>query len=470
MKTLNIIYKILCLVFVFIVSISRSVSQVEGSSSAEFSIFDVTPDLYTYEFSLAVKRNTDSWERFVNGTFQFEIIRLVAGPDGDEEFPIETYDESNIRFEMIGLGSNNDIKIADFTADEDIVSIGAYAVQTQIIKRDNEPTRLSIVYQGPAEYEENQFIPINSPDIDTAVVLGRFRITNLTDGFPRMTLSWKRDKDQYGRLKYLASAYKLANDLTVQGVENYYIQDDNIDFGKPPFGVITSYKNDTTQIGTYLSSFTARYIGNQVVDIRWRTRSEFRASGFRLYRGYKYPFQDADDIDFDEEPIYTFTKPLTEPITRKVPFDYAATDTTIPPERRGWEVCYRIEWFYLQSEEDGVWKERFDDAELGLACAGVPNSVISYAHAYPNPFQTQSSVEYTVDDDVILTAVLYDLSGKEVEVLMNNQPVKKGTYYLELEFSKTATNGMFDLIFYATPLNDTSVEYSNAVLKLQKIR
>jgi hypothetical protein len=466
------IYKIFIAVAALIGATAVSYSQDPAVTAAEFNIFDVTPDLFTYEFSLSVERNSESWERFVNGTFQFEMYQLELTENGEVATPMSQYDSDNLRFEMVNDGGRgSELQIADFTAGEqDIVSISAYAVKTQVIKRDDQPTRLSITIQGPPEFEENQFVPANRPGLDTAVVLGRFRITNLLDGFPRMELRWKDELTDFGYFKYLATAYKLNNNITVQGVNNYYIADDNIDFGSPPFQISTSYQNDTTVLGTFLSSFTTRYVGNQVAELKWRTRSEFRARGFRIFRGYKYPFEDDGAIDFDEEPIYVFNKPATDPITRKAPFDYEFIDTGIPAERRGWEVCYRIDWFYLQTETDGEWRSEFDDGTQGIACTGVPNSVISYAHAYPNPFRTKTTIEYTVDDDIYLTAILYDLNGKEVEVVMSDQPVKRGTYSMDLEFPKTATNGIFNLIFFGTPINDTSVEYSNGILKLQKVR
>ncbi|GAB5465584.1 MAG: hypothetical protein Kapaf2KO_10200 [Candidatus Kapaibacteriales bacterium] len=454
---------------IFFLQTERVVAQ-DGFADAEISIFDVTPDLSTFEFSLSIRRNTNAWERFVNGTFQFEMDRIILGQTGAEErVPMSDYDSTSIRFEQVSAFEDAIIQTTDFTANN-IAAISSYVLKTQVIKRADQPTRLSIAYQGPPEFASNQIIPLSSLDADNSVILGRFRITNLDGFFPRMEIRWKDDKTNFGNFKYLSTAYKLPENRNINGVSNFYIGDDNIDFGKPPINLITIYKNDTSNLRTLLSSFTARYIGGQVVRLQWRTRQEYRTAGFRIYRGFKLPFEDADAIEFGAEPVVVQMKTLGSSITNKVPVEYSALDDSIPENRRGWDVCYKIEWSFMQTDTDSIWKDRFDDGEIGIACTGVPNAVISYAHAYPNPFRVNTNVEYTVEDDVFLTIKLYDVAGRVIQVYMEDQFVQKGTYFMDTYLPETASNGMMNLIFYADPINDVSVEKSNAVLKLQKLR
>lgn len=450
-------------------------TQIEGAPAAEFVIYDVTPENFTYEFSLAIKRNAENWNRFVNGTFQFEMVEITIENGEQVETPMSAYDNTNLKFELIeaGGGTDDGFTIASDSVlnDVSISAIESYVIKTQVLKRSNRPTRLSIAIQGPPEYIDNTEIPLNTPGTDSSFYLGRFRITNLDGTFPRMEIRWLDSLNHYGSLKYLASAYKLGNSLTVQGVEDYFIADDNIDFAEPPLGITTAYRNDTTVFGTFLSSFTAQYIGAQQAVLRWRTRSEFRARSFRIFRGYKYAFEDVDAVEYEDEPFRIITKDVNDPLVRKSPFEYDTIhDEGIPAERRGWEICYKIEWEFLPDDNTSEWKEAFDDGEIGIACAGIPNAVISYGHVYPNPFRTNTTVDYTVDDDVMLTIVLYDANGREVDVLMNNQRIERGTHSLNIEFPETATNGLFNLIFYGDAINDPSVEYTRAILKMQKVR
>ena len=129
---------------------------------------------------------------------------------------------------------------------------------------------------------------------------------------------------------------------------------------------------------------------------------------------------------------------------------------------RGEEYCYAL--YYKD----------FNDIEhyLARACVPIPSAVITYAQANPNPMSYSTKITYKLDDDVILSATVYDLAGKIVKKLLDNVYVERGTHILDFDapISEVASQGLYEVIFLAKPVDDNSVEVSRAIVKIQIVR
>jgi hypothetical protein len=106
----------------------------------------------------------------------------------------------------------------------------------------------------------------------------------------------------------------------------------------------------------------------------------------------------------------------------------------------------------------------------GVCSVTVPYSVIVKAVARQNPFSEGTAIDYKLDDDVYLTIKVYDPIGKEIVILMDNKLMKIGNHQVDFEASKFAIQGMYNVVFVASPIKDVSVELSKAVVKLELMR
>ena len=93
----------------------------------------------------------------------------------------------------------------------------------------------------------------------------------------------------------------------------------------------------------------------------------------------------------------------------------------------------------------------------------IPRAIISYAQATPNPFQDETTIEYTAEDNVILDAKLYDITGKIVMIIFENQHISKGSHKLQISKNDVHSSGIYELIFIIKPA-DLTKDYANKVV------
>jgi hypothetical protein len=109
----------------------------------------------------------------------------------------------------------------------------------------------------------------------------------------------------------------------------------------------------------------------------------------------------------------------------------------------------------------------------------IPSPIISNAQLLDNPFSDRTSARFNADDRLRLTAGAYDLGGRLITYLKdeNGQPIinkeyAKGQSYLAVfDAESVASAGMYNLILIAVPFDETAVEeQSRVVLKAQLVR
>jgi hypothetical protein len=83
-----------------------------------------------------------------------------------------------------------------------------------------------------------------------------------------------------------------------------------------------------------------------------------------------------------------------------------------------------------------------------------------------------TTVDYMLDDDVVLECSVYDILGKKLKTLIDKEVVKVGKHQIVFEASRAefASQGMYEIIFLAHPIDDPGVDISRAVVKVQLIR
>lgn len=431
------IYLIILLTMAF--GTSNLISQV-NDSIAKVEIYSelVSPDTLMLQFSAI--RLTDSFlTNWANSTF------MVGFDD-------------NIDFNNIGVVEHpNQLDIPYKNPANQ--SFGAYITQIDIAN-----DRIAFGYLGPYTNDSTVFIPLLG---DTAVVLGRYFVfTKDGSPFPRgsteeadgVRFEWKSPVEYYQDF-----AFKTELPIDSLTVAGWFLEDDNVPAVGDNYSTVV-FKNDTSsRPRMILEYFRARYASNLKVVCEWKTRSEAFNKGFIIKRGLM-PFDETDPnaVTYDTD-VADYREPqnaleMTGLGTRSPGKSYRYRFDTV--SFRNYVYCYEL---LYQDDSDNI-------LSLAKSCVNIPNAVLTYLQANPNPATKVAQVEYTVEDDVYLTCGIYDLIGRKILSIYEDEFRAIGTHTFSVNLPENLAIGMYDIIMVAIPINDTSVEKSTGVFKLQVIK
>ena len=407
----------------------------------------VQPD--TLEFDILLKRTSDRWDRWANGTFQLEFT--------DTNFKLGP---SDMQIEYIF--NSSDLPTPPLSGG--ILPVDSYIITPRILT-----DRISITIAGPELYPDASYVPMD----DNGIKIGTFRIFSNLGQKLSESLGWKMPSDYYQ-----ACAYKLKND-TIRPINiPWAFENDNIEMDNLRSTGVTYERIDTIPPQMVLKYFHGEYVGLRKVRLWWETEREAYNKGFVLTRGIKPPFGDDDDTQFNtliarfDDGIQWHRDSLTGLGTKRYGREYIYPFDTVP--YRGEEYCYLLQYIDFNdslrhipyTDEYGVYHEK------AIRCIPIPNAVISAAEAQPNPFREQTTVKYLLDDNVLLTVSVFDLLGKEVKRLIDKQEVELGWHEVifNAPVEELASQGLYQIVFIANPIDDPNVEISKAIVKVQLIR
>lgn len=432
------IYSIL-FVYVFTFIPVKSQDLINDTLAVAYlrNIFKPSPN--TLEFDIYIQRTHEMWRYFANATFQFEL-----------SYP-SNYDYTNFKLELLPQTS----QIIDVVPGEP-----QYRVLTGSLR-----DRLQVIILGPEKYEQSILIPP-----DSTVRIGRFRIST-RDGSPiEENIYWKKPINYY---QAVAFKYSEGDPIFSEIYEIH--QDDNVEMGNASYNFVVYKEESSIPFATILDFFNARYIGNLNTELWFRTLSEYKTKGFIIKRAVRVPSSDMN-IEALSDEVFTVTVAdwknekyapvLTGQYSSRSGKEYGKINDEI--EYRGLEYIYRL---YYQDENDRI-------AKLATRLVPVPNAVIEFAQADPNPFESQTKIRYFVRDDVRLSCYVFDRVGKRITTLsdlstgeiIENRITKRGWYETVFKASEITSQGSYDVVFIAYPINDPGVELSRAIVKVQYVR
>ncbi|MFN8361139.1 MAG: hypothetical protein U0264_14590 [Candidatus Kapaibacterium sp.] len=383
---------------------------------------------HTYEFTLTITRTTDEWLRWANGTFQ---LAVTGGGSYD-----------NLGIELIK--DSTDLNLSSYTITPRIIT------KTTLTGNKITAERASITVLGPKLYTDAFEVKL---DTTKPLRVGRFKIYTI-DGKPfpaKVTLTWLQPEAYFQ-----TTAYKLQNDSIPwhEGDNNIEMRNRTLYFVEPASRI------PTMQIVLCDSTY---YEGQRVCRIQWSTTSERNSYGYTLWRAL-LPYGSTDINSLKYEQIAAF--PGIGQGNSNSPHLY-------PPYFDSVDVLRGERYFYKvisMSSDNTVNVDSSGVPIEGICSVTVPYSVIVKAAARQNPFSEGTAVDYKLDDDVYLTIKVYDPIGKLVTVLMDNKLMKIGHHEVTFEASQFAIQGMYNIVFVASPIKDESVELSKAVVKLELMR
>lgn len=389
-------------------------------------------------FDIILKRNNNRWGYFANGTFQLEFDSLNYAIKKD-----------NLEFTFT---QESDLKLFVPVGDE--MPKDAYFIQPVVV----DSRRLSIMVAGPEEIINTKYIPEDSRGIK----IGSFRLLNKDGSFIPTRLKWMTPANYYQALAYKLEEDSLLSNHIVKEYKNKNIEiyDTTTNF------VNYEYRPGPNPVFT-LDYFKVKYISNMITNVEWKTSSEAFNKGFILKRGFRFsPDVDCKDVVYDSLVSSYPPDEALKGVDKNGEGAIYSVNNQIPI--RGPEYCYKLS--YVRAYKN------IDTVDLACGCVPVPNAVISFAQANPNPFSEYTDLDFTLDDDVYLTINVSDLTGKEIDKILDHKLMKRGRYPettgIQLRFKPKAssTNGMYQIVFIAYPINDKTVDKSTAMLKVQYIK
>jgi hypothetical protein len=187
-----------------------------------------------------------------------------------------------------------------------------------------------------------------------------------------------------------------------------------------------------------LAYFNGALDGN-VVQLRWRTETEVNNYGFDILR-------QAQDDDW---------------IT--IGFVEGNGNTNSPRHYDFWDEAITNSGTYnyrlKQIDNDGT----FDYSNVVTLNAGVPDNFY-LSQNYPNPFNPSTSIQYTVSNRQFVLLKVYDVLGKEVATLVNEEK-PAGTYTVTFDASSTTGGLPSGIYIYRLQTEDYSANRKMTLLK-----
>ncbi len=371
----------------------------------------------TLELELFLQRSSLRWERWSNGTFCFTLPDTVP-----------------IQWQRLG------VRLVPGTT---VLDTSVYRLEPFVVWEPIRPgaaftrQRVGLRVLGPEPFEQAQLIPW-----DTLIRLGRVQIFSL-DGSPvPYQWSWAQPLSYYQAFAFKQFADELP----------WHRSDDNLELH-------TEYRLQPMRVPAHVVvNFRAVYVGDRTVALRWESRSEAFNRGFTLVRWWK-PFNTEelrDSVLIADWHSVAALRGLGTSDTGRA-YEFLDADRS---KLRGEEYCYDL-W-----STDFFGQSRYH----GRVCVAVPHSVISFAQVEPNPFSDRTTLRYVLEDRVLLSIRVYDLKGKEVQTLMERREMPRGSYTLEWRTPAYASQGLYDIVLIAYPVDDPTVELSRAVVKAQLVR
>lgn len=166
-----------------------------------------------------------------------------------------------------------------------------------------------------------------------------------------------------------------------------------------------------------LISFAGESVGNKI-ELNWATASEANNRGFVIERKID---------DLWSEIGFVRGHGTTTQTT-----NYSFIDDKISLNHKS-IIKYRLK----QMDFDG--KETYSE-EIEIMFDPVPDKFVLFQN-YPNPFNPSSTISFDLIYDEYVTLRVYDILGREIAVLLNNEWKVKGRYNYKLEIDKYKLSG-----------------------------
>lgn len=402
-------------------------------------LLDPRPDTSTFEIWL--KKLDPQWEYVANGTFRIEVPSLAL--TGGIDPAVHTFSYENPSSQLTPMGPYL------------VANSSVYHLEPEVFAQ-----RMSVMLLCPDSVSDCTRLA----SVGDSVLIGRFTLSTNDGSFLSDTVVFVGDQRQ------LAMSFKIDHD-SVSGVgltrNVWYVRNDNVPFGSNVQFISEPPPPDSCN-GIF--DFRGSYVGDLRVELGFDVTDEHCYKGYWIEKALVNP-KDPTNLDFQAIARLNYNVDQTlkscrclRPQSRSGYFD------TVQFRRE--QYAYRLMGEF-QSYYGG------DTVAIDTVFIRVPNAIISNAVLLENPFSTGTAVRFNIDDRVRLTGSVFDLGGRLIANLVdeNGSPIidrdypKGVAYRAYFKAPAVASQGLYNIVLVATPVNDASIEeQSRVVLKGQLIR
>ena len=189
-----------------------------------------------------------------------------------------------------------------------------------------------------------------------------------------------------------------------------------------------------------LTSFSAHYSEKCIV-VEWVTESEVNNLGYILERK-------TDNSDWMEIASYQTNDALKSPGNTSSRTEYEFVDENVEP---GATYSYRL------SDVDLNGKASIDDV-ISITLDALPE-VTDLLPAFPNPFNPQTKIQYTLSEDTNVSLSVVDMMGRTVQTIIRGQNQIAGSYSVHWngkdDSGRIASSGTYLLVLKAGDIHKT---------------
>lgn len=300
--------------------------------------------------------------------------------------------------------------------------------------------------------------------VGDSLCIGRFRLSTRDGSVMPDTVEYVRDN------RLLALSYKRPSDsitVTSIGSHVWYVRHDNV-----PMGEFVSFTNSDPPRDSCNAQFVLRGEYEGVLTVRLG----FDVSDEHCYYGYWFERALVDRRDpttytFAARPLLTFVRDAS----------LLSCQCLVPQSRDGYGdvVEYRREQYayrlmgLLRPEYGG------DTVAIDTIIIRIGTPIISNAVLLDNPFSTSSTVQFNVDDQLVLTGEVFDVGGRRIATLVDpdGNPIRdvlyeRGQRYrARFDATAIAAQGLVTFVLVGVPVDkESGLEQSRVVLKGQILR
>lgn len=219
-----------------------------------------------------------------------------------------------------------------------------------------------------------------------------------------------RRKDNFGNSTYGSNGSGWDSD---NNLNDFYIQ--VIDSSASPLPV-------------ELSSFSAAFIENNMVQLNWQTETEINNFGFEVQRADNKP---------EEWKVLGFVEGNGTSNSKKY---YYFIDKNILDTQK---YFYRLK----QIDQNGS----FSYSEIKQISVALP-TLFELFQNYPNPFNPSTIIKYNLNTDNFISLKIFDILGCEVATLVNGFQTA-GHHYVEFNSNQTKSNRLLSSGIYYYVIN-----------------
>jgi hypothetical protein len=137
-------------------------------------------------------------------------------------------------------------------------------------------------------------------------------------------------------------------------------------------------------------------------------------------------------------------------------------------EFRGAQYCYRLYANFYDANGNIS-----PDSLLAQVCTPIPNAIIVEAQIISPTGELRPTLQFKVDDDCYMTGYIIDEIGRIVEPLsvqekskeiLDNLVLEKGTYTSTYNPPPWVSDGYYQFVLIAYPIEDNSIELSRSMV------